>query len=168
MSYKSALTLILLIIAVLISGCIFDKDKEKTNPPAKSDLIPTTNLPDGFTYMGTHDTPINFVTPSINATEGVYRTNKGEDAYIQVIENDNPEALVSQYKQQYKDAMYDPFQEIYLNGHKATQVTDYTTINGKQQPNYVVIWATEKAMILATSPTADAQTVMALASATKS
>ncbi len=118
--------------------------------------------------MGTHDTPINFVTPSINATEGVYRTNKGEDAYIQVIENDNPEALVSQYKQQYKDAMYDPFQEIYLNGHKATQVTDYTTINGKQQPNYVVIWATEKAMILATSPTADAQTVMALASATKS
>ncbi len=168
MSYKSALTLILLIIAVLISGCIFDKDKENTNPPAKSDLIPITNLPDGFTYMGTHDTSVNLDVSLINATEGVYRTEKGEDVYIQVIENDNPEALISQYKQQYKNARYDPFQEIYLNGHKATQITDYSTVNGKQQPNYAVIWATKKAMIIATSPTADAQTVIALASATKS
>lgn len=168
MSYKSALTLILFITAVLISGCIFDKDKENTNPPAKTDLIPTTGLPDGFTYIGTHDILIDFATPSINATEGIYRTNKGDDAYIQVIENDNPEALISQYKQQYKNARYDPFQEISLNGHKATQVTDYTTINGKQQPNYVVIWAAGKNMFLVTSPTSDAQTVIALASATKS
>lgn len=166
MSNKSIL-LILLVATVLISGCIVDKGKETTNTN-KLELIPTTNLPDGFTYMGTHDTDLNFVSPSINAIEGVYRTNKGEDAYIQVIENDKPETLITQYKQQYKNVRYDPFKELSLNGHKATQVTDYSTVNGQQKPNYAVIWATEKAMIVVSSPTADIQTVIALATATGS
>ena len=165
MSNKFVL-LILLVAGVLISGCT-DKDNG-TNPPVKSELIPTTNLPDGFTYRGVHETIINIGSSSINATEGVYR-NSGDDVYIQVIKNDNPEALITQYKQEFKNVKYNPFQEITLNGHKATQVTDYSTINGKQQPHYSVIWATEKAMILVSSPTAaDAKTVIALATATGS
>lgn len=165
MSNKSIL-LILLVATVLISGCIVDKGKETTNPN-KSELIPTTNLPDGFTYIGIHETPIYLGNSSINATEGIYRNN-GEDFYIQVIENDKPETLITQYKQQYKNVRYDPFKEISLNGHKATQVTDYSTVNGQQKPNYAVIWATEKAMIVVSSSTADIQTVIALATATGS
>lgn len=165
MSNKIVLMLILLVAGVFISGCA-DKDNG-TNPPVKPDLIPQTNLPDGFTYMGVHETPVEIGGSSINATEGVYRNN-GEDVYIQVIKNDNPEALINQYKQEFKNVRYNPFQEISLNGHKATQVTDYSTVNGQQKPNYAVIWATEKAMIIVSSPTADAQTVIALAAATKS
>ncbi len=157
--------LILLVAAVFISGCT-DKDNG-TNPPVKPELIPTTNLPDGFTYMATHETPVEIGGSSINATEGVYR-NSGEDVYIQVIKSDNPEALITQYKAKYNNVRYNPFQEISLNGHKATQITDYTTINGQQKSNYAVIWAVEKAMIIVSSPTADLQTVLALATATGS
>jgi len=167
MSKKFLLMPLLLITTLLISGCIFDKDNGNT-PPVKTGVIPTANLPTGFTYMGTHETPVNIGGSSINATEGVYRDN-GDDVYIQVIENDNPEALVAEYKQQVKKeykGSYDPFREIYLNGHNATQITDYTTINAQQKPSYAIIWATGKAMILVSSPTADIQTVLALASAT--
>lgn len=157
---------LLLITTALISGCIFDKDDKTTNPPAK-ELIPQANLPEGFTYMGVHETPVEIGGSSINAIEGVYR-NRGEDVYIQVIKTDDPEALIAQYKLRYKNVRYDPFKEISLNGHKATQVTDYSTINGQQKPNYAVIWAIEKAMIIVSSPTADAQTVIALATATGS
>ncbi len=134
--------------------------------PVRSDyLIPTTNLPAGFTYMGIHETPVEIGSFSINATEGVYRNN-GEDFYILVIKNDDPEALITQYKARYKNARYDPFKEISFNGHKATQVTDYSTINGKQTQNFAVIWATEKTMIIVSSPTAALQKVIALATAT--
>lgn len=165
MSNKFLLMLILLVTAVFIAGCL-DKDNG-TTPPVKSDLIPTIGLPEGTTFMAIHETPVEIDGSSINATEGVYR-NKGEDFYIQVIENNDPEALITRYKSMYKNARYEPFQEIYLNGHKATQITDYSTRNGKQQPNYAVIWATEKATIIVSSPTADSQAVIALASATKS
>lgn len=157
--------LILLAATVIISGCVIDKNGT-TNPPVKPDLIPQTNLPAGFIYMGMHETPVDIGGSMINATEGIYRNN-GEDYYIQVIKNDNPEALITKYKLQYQDAKYNPFTEISLNGHKATQVTDYTTVNGEQKPNYAVIWTTEEAMILVTSPTADVQTVTALAAAVR-
>lgn len=165
MSNKYILMLILLVTAVSIAGCL-DKDNG-TNPPVNPDLIPTTGLPAGITFMGVHETNVEISGSLINATEGVYR-NAGEDYYIQVIGNDNPEELIASYKSMYKNANYEPFKEIYLNGHKATQVTDYTTVNGKQEPNYAVIWATGKAMIIVSSPTADIQSVIALASATKS
>ncbi|MCZ7398993.1 MAG: hypothetical protein O8C62_04825 [Candidatus Methanoperedens sp.] len=153
-----------LIITVLISGCIFDKEKVDQN--STSGHIPQTDLPAGFTYMGIHETPVDIGGTLINATEGVYRYNNVQDVYIQVINNDNPENLIAIYKQRYSKVKYDPFKEISLNGHKATQVTDYTTINGNNTPNYTIIWATEKAMILVSSPTSDAQTLLAIATAT--
>ncbi|VVB92559.1 Uncharacterised protein [uncultured archaeon] len=155
-----------LIITVLISGCIFDK--EKVNPNSTSEPIPQTGLPTGFTYMGIHETLVDIGGTSINATEGVYRYNNVDDVYIQVIKNDNPEDLIAKYKSSYKDVKYNPFKEISLNGHKATQVMDYSTINGKDTPNYAIIWATEKAMIIVSSPTSDNNTVVALATATGS
>lgn len=160
---------LLLITAVIISGCIFNQGKG-TNTTVSSDLIPTTNLPQGFTYMGSHEIPVDIGSSSINATEGVYRNN-GDDFYIQVIENDYPQALLTQYKLQKQKEFksgFNPFQEISLNGHNATQITDFSVIKQQQRQNYAVIWATGKAMILVSSPTADLQTVIALAKATGS
>ncbi|VVB86850.1 Uncharacterised protein [uncultured archaeon] len=169
MSNKFILLIVLFITPVLISGCIFDKAKG-ADTSVKSDLIPTTNLPDSFTYMGSHEIPVNIGSSSINATEDVYRNNRA-DIYIQVIENDKPAALLAQYKfqkqKQFKTG-YNPFQETSLNGHNATLVTEFSTVNGRQRPNYAVIWATGKAMISVGSPTADLQTVLAIAKATGS
>jgi hypothetical protein len=165
MSNKSVWMPVLLITVILIPGCISDKGNE-TNSPINSDLIPTANLPAGFTYMATHKATVDIGGSLINATEGVYRYNNKEDVYIQVIENDKPEALITQYRLRYKDANYNPFQEISFNNHKATQVTDYSTVNGQQKQHYSIIWTVEKDMVLVSSPTADAQAVIALATAT--
>jgi hypothetical protein len=154
---------VLFIITVLISGCIFQKGN---NENSTAGIIPQTGLPVGFTFMAIHETTQDIGGTSINATEGVYRYNNIEDVYIQVIKNDNPEALLAQYKESYKDAKYDPFTEISLNGHKATEVTDYTVLNGQNIPSYTIIWATDKAIILVSSPTSDAKTLVALATAT--
>ncbi len=154
--------LLLIITTVFISGCIFDKNNGST--PVKQDIIPQTNLPVGFTYMGTHETSVSIGGVSLVATEGVYR-NAGEDVYIQVVRNDRPEALITQYKKQYKDVNYNPFEDISFNGHEATKVTDYTVIDGKQSPRYTVVWAKEKNMIIVGS-SGNPQTVIALATAT--
>jgi hypothetical protein len=161
MSKKIIWIPVLLIIAIL-TGC--------TNTTVSTDLIPTTNLPSGFTYVGSHVISVSIGGSSINATEGVYKNN-GDDVYIQVIENDNPQALLAEYKLQIQNEFksgYNPFQDISFNGHNATQVTDFTTVQGQQRQDYSVVWATGKAMILVASPTADLQTVIALAKATGS
>lgn len=169
MSNKFILLIVLLITPVLISTYIFDHGK-RTDTTASIDLVPETNLPDGFTYIGSHETPVNIGGSSINATEGVYRNN-GDDIYIQVIENDNPQALLAQYKEQIQKefkSKYNPFTPISINGHDATQVTDFDIVKGQQRPDYAVVWATGKAMVLVASPTADLQTVIALAKSTGS
>lgn len=170
MSTKFTLLIIFMLSTVFISGCIFNKDTGTagTNSSKKMDLIPQTNLPSGFTYMGTHETEVDIGDSSLKATEGVYRTDKGDDAYIQVIEHDKPDSLVTMYKERYNNVKYNPFLEISFNNHPATQVTDYSTINGQQKPNYLVMWTTEKALILVSSPTTDAENVVALATATGS
>lgn len=162
MSDKKILLLVLL-TSVFISGCIFDKDNGKQINESK--FIPQNDLPAGFTYMAIHETSVDIGDSSINAIEGVYRNSRGEDMYIQALENNAPSALVNEYKLRYKDANWDPFEEIFLNGHKATKIKDYTTMNGQQTPKYSIIWATEKYMMLVGS-SIDAQSVMNLASAT--
>lgn len=166
MSIKFVPLIILLATAVLISGCVFNKNDQK-QAGTESDLIPKTNLPAGFTYLGVHEIPFEIGSSSINATEGVYRYGD-EDIYIQVIKNDNPAALMAQYKSDIKKlfkADYNPFEEISLNGHKATQVTDFSIIDGKEKPRYGVMWANDNYLIVVgksfnTSP------VMTLATAT--
>lgn len=157
--------LLLLIATVFISGCISDKDNE-TNTTVKPDLIPQTNLPVGFTYMGTHDAIVEIGDSLMNAVEGVYRYKEGYFR-IQVIEDDKPEALIARDKLRYKDANYNPFQDVSFNGHKATQVTDYSIRDGQQKPLYTIIWVSGNNMIIVTSEeSTDPQAVIALATAT--
>ena len=162
MSNKFVL-LLLLFSTVFISGCIFDKEKATI----KSDFIPQTNLPSGYTYLGIHETSINIGNYSFSAVEGVYRY-KGNDLYIQTIKNDTPDALITQYKMQpkYINAK-NPFEDVTVNGHTALRVTDYPTINGQQKPQYTVMWSTGKFLIIVGSST-DSYSVMALATATGS
>ncbi len=152
----------LLIITVLISGCIFDNEKIDQN---STSVIPQTSLPVGFTYMGTHETPVDIGATSINATEGVYRYNKVDDVYVQLIRNDNPQELINQYKSKYKDANYNPFEEISFNGHSATKIKDYFTENATQVAYYSIMWTNGSSMIIVGS-SPDANAMLSLATAT--
>jgi PBP1b-binding outer membrane lipoprotein LpoB len=151
-----------LIITVLISGCIFDK-KVDQNPT--SGVIPQTGLPVGFTYMGTHETPVDIGGNSINATEGVYKYNNVDDVYVQLIKNNNTQELVIQYKAKYKDANWNPFEEVSFNGHNATQIKDYFTENAKQTAYYSIMWTNGSSLIIVGS-SPDAHAVLSLATAT--
>ena len=165
MSNKFVLLLIFLITAVFISGCIDGNNTQaKTTEQA---LIPTAGLPAGFTYMGTHNIGMDIGGISVNATEGVYR-NGEDDLYIQVIGTENPGALFEQYKSDIKEKFkdrYDPFEEIPLNGHTATKVTDSTVMNGLSKTVYSITWATEKSIVIVGS-SSNLQAVTALATAT--
>jgi len=168
MSKKIILLTIFLAATVFISGCIIDKDKENTgnqSETVKSDIIPTINLPSGITFMAIHETNVDIGNFSRKAKEGIYRTDQGEDIYVQVFESESPEELINEYKSQYKDAGYDPFTEIYFNGHNATMVTFYFTSNGNQVSKYNVIWTNNNSMIKVGS-SIDAQNVRNMATAT--
>ena len=141
MSNKIIVMAVLLVTAVFMSGCISDNGDEPVS-------VPDSDLPDGFTYLGTHETDVEVGDISMAATEDVYRNNNGEDIYVQTIESDNPTGLVTQFKTRYKDANYDPFKDIFFNGHIAIQVKDYINLNGKQEPHYTVIWATENSFMI--------------------
>jgi hypothetical protein len=113
-----------------------------------------------------HETKVDINGAQLSAIEGLYRYKEGY-ADIEGIKNDNPEALINQYKLQYKYANYNPFQEIHFNGHNAMLVTDYTIRNGQQKPLYTVIWNNSSYLFIVFNeePT-DAQTVINLATAT--
>jgi hypothetical protein len=152
MSNKVLLIAVLLVTAVFLSGCIFDEDK---SPGANTGIIPDAKLPGGVTFLGSHDANVEVGNTTLPATEDVYRNNNGEDIYVQVIESDNPGGLITRFKSKYKDANYEPFKDIWFNGHIATQVKDYITLNGKQEARYVVIWATETSMMIVGSSAAE-------------
>lgn len=154
---------------VFISGCIDDKNNENpvnVTETIKSEQIPTANLPSGFTFMAMHETDVDIGSSSRKAIEGVYRVD-GDEVYVQVFNSETPEALINEYKSQFKDANYDPFIEISINGHKATQVKYYIIINGTQIPKYNLIWTTKNSMIKVGS-SVDAQKIIDLATATNS
>ena len=163
---KPVILAILFAAAVIISGCIFDGDDSGKKPP-ESELIPTAGLPEGFTYLGVHESSIDIGGSSITSTEGVYK-NSGDDVYIQVIKDDTPEALLVQYKSQIKSKYrddYDPFEEVSFNGHTATRAIEVTTLKGQPTPRYSVFWTSGSYMILV-GTSSDPQAVMALAAAT--
>jgi hypothetical protein len=168
MSKKILILSIFIAVSILISGCISDKNngtKVNETKTINSDMIPTINLPSGFTYMGIHDIDIDIGNSSKKATEGIYKIEQGESIYVQVFKTDKPEALLNEYKAQYKDAGYDPFTEIYFNGHKATKVMYYFTQDGRSVPKYNIVWTINNSMIKVGSST-DAQKVINLATAT--
>ena len=169
MSKKIIILSIFIAVSILFSGCLTDKNngtKVNETKTIDSDIIPTINLPSGFTYMGVHDTDIDVGNSSNRATEGIYKIEQGETIYVQVFKTEKPEELLNEFKAQYKDANYDPFTEISFNGHKATKVMYYFTSNGQSVAKYYVIWAIKNSMIKVGSST-DAQKVIELATATK-
>lgn len=167
MSNKHILISILIITSVFMSGCIFDNNNNKQNQTIGPDFIPRTNLPPGFSFMGVHETTMEIANSTFNGFEGVYRYG-GEDIYIVAIKHDNPETLLTQYKadlrKQFKSD-YNPFEEIAINGHAATKLTDAIIVNGQQQLRYSIIWANKGYMIQVGSFT-DPMTVVSLASTT--
>jgi predicted small secreted protein len=168
MSKKIIILSLFIAVSILLSGCITDKNngtKVNETKNINSDMIPTINLPSGFTYMGIHDTDIEVANSSKKATEGIYKIESGENIYVQVFKTEKPEELLDEFKAQYKDANYDPFTEISFNGHKATKVTYYFVSDGKQVPKYYVIWTINNSMIKVGSSTDDKK-VIELATAT--
>ncbi|MCX9081821.1 MAG: hypothetical protein OIN83_06455 [Candidatus Methanoperedens sp.] len=153
---------------VFISGCLEDNTSNLANKTETitSEQIPTVNLPSGFTFMAVHETEVDIGSSSRKAIEGVYRSD-GDEIYIDVFNTETPEAYIDEYKAYYKDANYDPFTEISINGHNATQVKYYITENGKQIPKYTIIWTTKNSMIKVGS-SVDVQKVIDLAKATNS
>jgi hypothetical protein len=163
---KYILLSILIITSVFSSGCIFEKD-DKANQSIGPDFILKTNLPAGFTYLGIHETTINIANSTVSGFEGVYRYG-GEDIYIAAYKNDDPEALLSQYKADLRKNFrkdYNPFEEISINGHAATKLTDIIVLDGKNVPRYSIIWANKGYMIQVGS-FSDVNPVVVLASAT--
>ncbi len=164
MSNKYILLSILIIASVFLSGCIDDKTANTATPP---DFIPKTNFSSGFTFMGIHDTKVNIAGSMQSGFEGVYRYG-GEDIYVVALKNDDPEALLARYKadiraQYPKD--YNPFEEISINNHPATKVSDLSVSNGKEEKKYRIIWAKEGYVVeVGLSTNADA--VNSLATAT--
>jgi hypothetical protein len=174
MSKKIILFTIFLAATVFISGCVTDKENNgNKSETIKSDLIPTINLPSGFTFMAIHETDVSIGNSSIKAKEGIYRTDQGEDIYVQVFETGSPEELLNEYKgdvlneykSQYKDAGYDPFTPISFNGHKATKVMFYSLSNGTSVPKYNIVWTNKDSMIKV-GPSIDDKKVINLATAT--
>ena len=153
---------------VFISGCLEDNTSNLANKTETitSEQIPTVNLPSGFTFMAVHETEVDIGSSSRKAIEGVYRSD-GADISIDVVNIETSEALIAEYKSQYEDVNYDPFTEISINDHKATQVKYYITENGKQIPKYTIIWTTKNSMIKVGS-SVDVQKVIDLAKATNS
>lgn len=163
---KYILLSILIITSVFLSGCIFEKD-DKANQSIGPDFILKTDLPAGFTYLGIHETTINIANSNVSGFEGVYRYG-GEDIYITAIKNDDPESLLSKYKADLRTHFnkdYNPFEDISINGHAATKLTDFIIINGNNVPRYSIIWANKGYMIKVGS-FADVNPVVVLASAT--
>lgn len=162
---------------VLFSGCIDDKGTDPANKTQNTtsnadnlqyENIPRTNLPSGITFLDVHESEVEIGNITKEAIEGIYRTDSDEDeVYIQIINNETPPTLIDEFKSYYKEANYDPFTEISINGHKATQVKYYVVKNGKQVPKYTIIWATNNSMIKVGGST-DTKTVIDLASATNS
>ena len=103
-----------------------------------------------------------------SGAEGIYRSNTDEeDVLIDVFNTETPDALLKDYKSEYKDANYNPFNETSINGHNATQVKYYITKNGTQTPKYILVWTTKNSMIKV-GGSVDPQKVIDLATATNS
>lgn len=161
---------------ILVSGCI-DETKPPVNGtdnpinnsvPPKYEQIPRTNLPSGITFLDVHETDVEIGNYTKNAVEGIYRTDVDDDeVYVQIINDENPSALINEFKSYYKEANYNPFTEIKINGHNATQVTYYRVENGKQIAKHTIIWATKDSMIKV-GGSIDAMKMVSLSSATGS
>lgn len=173
---KIVIISILFASIIFFSGCVDDAKNSGNNSDNQIDdpvisqyeNIPRTNLPPGITFLDVHETEVEIGNYTRNAIEGIYRTDVDDDeVYVQIINDENPSLLIDEFKSYYKEANYNPFTEITINGHNATQVTYYRVEDGKQIAKHTIIWATKKSMIKV-GGSVDAMKLVSLSSATGS
>jgi len=135
--YKRSLTIVVLILLLLSSGCMKN---------TQDNIIITPDpLPDGYEYIATlPDSKYNNSKNVIRSSEEAYRDRDNYDLSLDIIELDSKNSAVefiSGYKAKFEELITgDRFTQIYFNGHEATQITKYTIINGIQLPRYQIIW----------------------------
>lgn len=157
------------IITVFISGCITSNQPSTsaTSGNTISGMIPMANLPSGLTFVAVHDVNVDIGNSPKKAIEGIYRTPQNEEMYIQVFSNYSPDALISEYKAQFNNVSYEPFKDVYFNGHNATEVLSYSMNSGKSVEKYSIIWKNNN-VVIKVGPSVDIQVVRNLASVTNS
>jgi len=166
---KPIIVFFLIFAFAIVSGCISQDSKTSTPKPPISevkidDLIPKEGPP-GFRYLGTHD--VVFLE-NVTGLEGVYQDSYGANLYIQVVNMSNlveAEELIRKYKSQdfLKNLSYNPFEEVYISGHKATKITTYYTKAGRNAPHYSYIWNNESFVFLVTGNTETEEPILRLA-----
>jgi hypothetical protein len=159
MRYKSLLTFLVLFLTVVALGCVDQTSSgngKAVKPPISEatieDMIPVENLPVGITYLGTHEETLGNL--GVTATEAVYKNSDKDDFYVRVIaaeSKDAAEQLVSDYKSQYRNLRYDPFEEVVLNNHSATQIKENTLKGGRRVFTYTYIWNNENYVFIVAS-----------------
>ncbi|CAD6491818.1 MAG: hypothetical protein ANIMEMIM_00224 [Candidatus Argoarchaeum ethanivorans] len=159
MRHKTILILLILFSSVFALGCVDNETETEDVPDVKmpidtasiDDLIPTKDLPIGITYLGVHEVVIENATESI---EAVYKNSNKDDFYVRVAKTDSKDSakkLIEDYKSQYNGYRYNPFEEVMLNNHSATQIKDYTIQQGKNEFTYLYIWNNENYVFIVSS-----------------
>ncbi len=157
MRHKTILILLILFSSVFAIGCVDDEagDVHNVKMPIDTasidDLIPTENLPIGITYLGVHEVTIENATESI---EAVYKNSNKDDFYVRVAKTGSKDAakkLIEDHKSQYSSYRYNPFEEVMLSNHSATQIKDYTIQQGKNEFTYMYIWNNENYVFIVSS-----------------
>ncbi|CAD7768636.1 hypothetical protein FHEFKHOI_00363 [Candidatus Methanoperedenaceae archaeon GB50] len=160
MNSKVAIFLLIISLSILTPGCLDKREVENNDSRAKplisvatlDDLIPRENLPIGITYLGTHETTIDPI--GVKGREGVYKNSEGVDFYVRVIKcesNRAAEELIEKYKSRYEKYPYNPFEEVIINNHTATQVRDTTLQGGRHVSTYTYIWRNENYVFITAS-----------------
>ena len=157
---KKNISIFLLLMTILLSGCSEDTGEDFKNYS-------------GYEYIGMHTiSDYNDLSGKIiNSSEIIYLDNDDFNVYLQIIELKSKAATVefiSNYKSQYKPLVNDNrFNELFFNGHNATRITSYTYRDGGiQVPIYQIIWNNDSNVFIVKSNSDLESSAMNLAIAT--
>jgi len=157
---KKNISIFLLLMTILLSGCIEDTSEDFKNYS-------------GYESIGMHTiSDYNDLSGKIiNSSEIIYLDNDDFNVYLQIIELESKAATVkfiSNYKSQYKPLVVDNrFNELFFNGHNATRITSYTYRDGGIQiPIYQIIWNNDSNVFIVKSNSNVESSSLKLAEAT--
>ncbi|MEA1985341.1 MAG: hypothetical protein U9N13_06780 [Euryarchaeota archaeon] len=180
---RNKLTILLAIFVitmVAVSGCT-DKDAtggEETVELTVIDMVTLKEIPAGFEFLGARDILVSDVQAEyanvsgvVGAADGIYRN--GDDKVeihivaIECADADAAEELVVQYKSSFTPlARGDRFVEQSFNGHFATRILDYTTVDSEQVERYSYVWSNNSIVFDVSGGTSDATLTRSFAEAT--
>ena len=181
MNKKIMLIFSLTVLAIVMSGCIDPNDTPEVTTGNEeltaANLIVVENIPAGFEYLGAPPTSVDDIKSDyvdvagiVDAAEGIYKDADSVEVHIIVIEFDGSTAadeFVNQYKLSIPPlTSVERFVDESFNGHFATRITDYATVNMEQVPQYAYLWSNDNFVFLVNGNTADYTLTRALAEAT--